>query len=118
MLAARPVAIFTVVVAVEGIAEGGVDVIMADSAHVVTHQGCLGLRHLKGTEEKHCDRQASCSQQAESDSCACALSSSYPGPSQPPGVQVSLGTLMFNHDQTDEDSVATTCNQAFLSTPS
>jgi hypothetical protein len=47
VLAARSVAIFTVVVAVEGIAERGVDVVMAGSAHVVTHQSCLGLRHLK-----------------------------------------------------------------------
>ncbi len=47
VLAARPVAIFTVVVAVERIAERGVDVAMAGSAHVVTHPGCLGMRDLK-----------------------------------------------------------------------
>ena len=44
--------------------------------------------------------------------------SSYPRPPQLPGVQVNLSTLSFYHDPINEDSVATTFNQAFLSTSS
>jgi hypothetical protein len=47
VLAARSVAIFAVVVAVEGITERGVDVVMTDSTHVATHPVGLGLSDLK-----------------------------------------------------------------------
>ncbi len=43
VLAARSVAIFAVVVAVEGITERGVDVVMTDPTHIASHSIGLGV---------------------------------------------------------------------------